>query len=156
MSRKMNKFQAEKDWKYIMHCMDGIIMISCITLHEHFGFGEKRIAEFLDTFTQINSRLAEYSRDEVWDQKTKEWRHDDLRRAYRKAIHESLAIFLPENVINAYFNLDRYNRRDYLMEAKAERRENERRERVSMAEAAEMQNKVQAFRRYLEDNTPKT
>lgn len=156
MSKKMNKFQAEKNWLYIMHCMDNILMISCIVLHEKYGFGEKRIKEFLQAYTETNHRFAEYSRDECWEQKAAEWQRDDLRRAYRDAVYNSLEILLPDEVINAYFNRDRVSRNDYLIEEKIHEREKVRRERVSMAKAAEMQDKVQAFRRYLEDNTPKT
>ena len=147
------KAETEANWQYIMSCMDGILMISCMALSEEFGFGEKRLEQFLKAHTRINARLAVAAKDGLWDAKTEQWRQPQLREAYRKGCIDTLSCCLPPEIISSFFCLTDTTYSQYHRERKCADKQIARDEKVSMAEAAEIQGKVQAFRKYLSDKT---
>ena len=148
---KANSKSAQKEaWTDALYeTIEDNVLATVLVLHEQFGFGEKRIEQYLDAFEKMADKLNAAAEDEIKDFKT-----GDYRIKYKQTIREILRVttlnIMPERFYNEVFIKGHGTAKDVEMEsARAKRQKDEL--PLSFSEAAELQAEMQAFRDFLKD-----
>lgn len=122
------------------------LLVCVVTLHDEFGFGEKRINDFINGVMKTVVDFDEAASDGVLDVITVE-----ERKRYRDKFREILRIrtknYMSEDFYNEIFSSRSPTKTEIELRAKADKRARS----VSMSEAALIQKKAQAFGDYLKD-----
>lgn len=148
---KANSKSAQKEsWVDALYeTIEDNVLATVLVLHEQFGFGEKRIEQYLDAFEKMADKLNAAAEDEIKDFKT-----GDYRVKYKQAIREILRIstlnIMPERFYNEVFIKGHSTAKDVEMESARLKRRKEQMP-LSFSEAAELQAEMQAFRDFLKD-----
>ena len=148
---KANSKSAQKEsWVDALYeTIEDNVLATVLVLHEQFGFGEKRIEQYLDAFEKMADKLNAAAEDEIKDFKT-----GDYRIKYKQAIREILRVttlnIMPERFYNEVFIKGHSTAKDVEMESARLKRRKEQMP-LSFSEAAELQAKMQAFRDFLKD-----
>ena len=148
---KANSKSAQKEsWVDALYeTIEDNVLATVLVLHEQFGFGEKRIEQYLDAFEKMADKLNAAAEDEIKDFKT-----GDYRIKYKQTIREILRVttlnIMPERFYNEVFIKGHSTAKDVEMEsARAKRQKNKL--PLSFSEAAELQAEMQAFGDFLKD-----
>ena len=148
---KTNSKSAQKEsWVDALYeTIEDNVLATVLVLHEQFGFGEKRIEQYLDAFEKMADKLNAAAEDEIKDFKT-----GDYRIKYKQTIREILRVttlnIMPERFYNEVFIKGHSTAKDVEMEsARAKRQKNKL--PLSFSEAAELQAEMQAFGDFLKD-----
>ena len=148
---KANSKSAQKEsWVDALYeTIEDNVLATVLVLHEQFGFGEKRIEQYLDAFEKMADKLNAAAEDEIKDFKT-----GDYRIKYKQAIREILRVttlnIMPERFYNEVFIKGHSTAKDVEMESARLKRRKEQMP-LSFSEAAELQAEMQAFRDFLKD-----
>ena len=148
---KANSKSAQKEsWVDALYeTIEDNVLATVLVLHEQFGFGEKRIEQYLDAFEKMADKLNAAAEDEIKDFKT-----GDYRIKYKQAIREILRVttlnIMPERFYNEVFIKGHSTAKDVEMESARMKRQKEQMP-LSFSEAAELQAKMQAFGDFLKD-----
>ena len=148
---KANSKSAQKEsWGDALYeTIEDNVLATVLVLHEQFGFGEKRIEQYLDAFEKMADKLNAAAEDEIKDFKT-----GDYRIKYKQTIREILRVttlnIMPERFYNEVFIKGHSTAKDVEMESARLKRRKEQMP-LSFSEAAELQAKMQAFRNFLKD-----
>ena len=148
---KANSKSAQKEsWVDALYeTIEDNVLATVLVLHEQFGFGEKRIEQYLDAFEKMADKLNAAAEDEIKDFKT-----GDYRIKYKQTIREILRVttlnIMPERFYNEVFIKGHSTAKDVEMESARLKRRKEQMP-LSFSEAAELQAKMQAFRNFLKD-----
>ena len=148
---KANSKSAQKEsWVNALYeTIEDNVLATVLVLHEQFGFGEKRIEQYLDAFEKMADKLNAAAEDEIKDFKT-----GDYRIKYKQTIREILRVttlnIMPERFYNEVFIKGHSTAKDVEMESARLKRRKEQMP-LSFSEAAELQAKMQAFRDFLKD-----
>ena len=148
---KANSKSAQKEsWVDALYeTIEDNVLATVLVLHEQFGFGEKRIEQYLDAFEKMADKLNAAAEDEIKDFKT-----GDYRVKYKQAIREILRVttlnIMPERFYNEVFIKGHSTAKDVEMESARLKRRKEQMP-LSFSEAAELQAEMQAFRDFLRD-----
>lgn len=148
---KANSKSAQKEsWVDALYeTIEDNVLATVLVLHEQFGFGEKRIEQYLDAFEKMADKLNAAAEDEIKDFKT-----GDYRVKYKQAIREILRVttlnIMPERFYNEVFIKGHSTAKDVEMESARLKRRKEQMP-LSFSEAAELQAEMQAFRDFLKD-----
>ena len=148
---KANSKSAQKEsWVDALYeTIEDNVLATVLVLHEQFGFGEKRIEQYLDAFEKMADKLNAAAEDEIKDFKT-----GDYRVKYKQAIREILRVttlnIMPERFYNEVFIKGHSTAKDVEMESARMKRRKEQMP-LSFSEAAELQAEMQAFRDFLKD-----
>ena len=148
---KANSKSAQKEsWVDALYeTIEDNVLATVLVLHEQFGFGEKRIEQYLDAFEKMADKLNAAAEDEIKDFKT-----GDYRVKYKQAIREILRVttlnIMPERFYNEVFIKGHGTAKDVEMESARLKRRKEQMP-LSFSEAAELQAEMQAFRDFLKD-----
>lgn len=148
---KANSKSAQKEsWVDALYeTIEDNVLATVLVLHEQFGFGEKRIEQYLDAFEKMADKLNAAAEDEIKDFKT-----GDYRIKYKQTIREILRVttlnIMPERFYNEVFIKGHSTAKDVEMESARLKRRKEQMP-LSFSEAAELQAKMQAFRDFLKD-----
>lgn len=101
---KANSKSAQKEsWVDALYeTIEDKVLATVLVLHEQFGFGEKRIEQYLDAFAKMADKLNAAAEDEIKNFKT-----GDYRIKYKQAIREILRVttlnIMPERFYNEVF-----------------------------------------------------
>lgn len=148
---KANSKSAQKEsWVDALYeTIEDNVLATVLVLHEQFGFGEKRIEQYLDAFVKMADKLNAAAEDEIKNFKT-----GDYRIKYKQAIREILRVttlnIMPERFYNEVFIKGHSTAKDVEMESARLKRRKEQMP-LSFSEAAELQAKMQAFGDFLKD-----
>ena len=148
---KANSKSAQKEsWVDALYeTIEDNVLATVLVLHEQFGFGEKRIEQYLDAFEKMADKLNAAAEDEIKDFKT-----GDYRIKYKQTIREILRVttlnIMPERFYNEVFIKGHSTAKDVEMESARLKRRKEQMP-LSFSEAAELQAKMQAFGDFLRD-----
>ena len=148
---KSNSKSAQKEsWVDALYeTIEDNVLATVLVLHEQFGFGEKRIEQYLDAFEKMADKLNAAAEDEIKDFKT-----GDYRIKYKQTIREILRVttlnIMPERFYNEVFIKGHSTAKDVEMESARLKRRKEQMP-LSFSEAAELQAEMQAFRDFLKD-----
>lgn len=148
---KANSKSAQKEsWVDALYeTIEDNVLATVLVLHEQFGFGEKRIEQYLDAFEKMADKLNAAAEDEIKDFKT-----GDYRVKYKQAIREILRVttlnIMPERFYNEVFIKGHSTAKDVEMESARLKRRKEQMP-LSFSKAAELQAEMQAFRDFLKD-----
>ena len=148
---KANSKSAQKEsWVDALYeTIEDNVLATVLVLHEQFGFGEKRIEQYLDAFEKMADKLNAAAEDEIKDFKT-----GDYRIKYKQTIREILRVttlnIMPERFYNEVFIKGHSTAKDVEMESARLKRRKEQMP-LSLSEAAELQAEMQAFRDFLKD-----
>ena len=148
---KANSKSAQKEsWVDALYeTIEDNVLATVIVLHEQFGFGEKRIEQYLDASEKMADKLNAAAEDEIKDFKT-----GDYRIKYKQTIREILRVttlnIMPERFYNEVFIKGHSTAKDVEMESARLKRRKEQMP-LSFSEAAELQAEMQAFRDFLKD-----
>ena len=148
---KANSTSAQKEsWVDALYeTIEDHVLATVLVLHEQFGFGEKRIEQYLDAFEKMADKLNAAAEDEIKDFKT-----GDYRIKYKQTIREILRVttlnIMPERFYNEVFIKGHSTAKDVEMESARLKRRKEQMP-LSFSEAAELQAEMQAFRDFLKD-----
>ena len=148
---KANSKSAQKEsWVDALYeTIEDNVLATVLVLHEQFGFGEKRIEQYLDAFEKMADKLNAAAEDEIKDFKT-----GDYRIKYKQTIREILRVttlnIMPERFYNEVFIKGHSTAKDVEMESARLKRRKEQMP-LSFSEAAELQAKMQAFGDFLKD-----
>ena len=148
---KANSKSAQKEsWVDALYeTIEDNVLATVLVLHEQFGFGEKRIEQYLDAFEKMADKLNAAAEDEIKDFKT-----GDYRIKYKQTIREILRVttlnIMPERFYNEVFIKGHSTAKDVEMESARLKRRKEQMP-LSFSEAAELQAEMQAFRDFLKD-----
>ncbi len=63
------KSGKEQIWRQYKRATRLQYICTLLTLHSAFGFGQKRLAEFEDAFSEVVSKVTEYAHDDVISEK---------------------------------------------------------------------------------------
>lgn len=146
----IRKYTEKEKWcNQLYKVLEDNLIVTAVVLHEYFGFGEKRIDDYMKAVQETAARFNEMAKDEVLDVKT-----DDYRRkyceAYRAIIKANSENFMPEEFHKAIFSGHTPTKREIEQEVKIKTREMQK-NAVTLSEAAELQAKMQDFRDFLKD-----
>ena len=148
---KANSKSAQKEsWVDALYeTIEDNVLATVLVPHEQFGFGEKRIEQYLDAFEKMADKLNAAAEDEIKDFKT-----GDYRIKYKQTIREILRVttlnIMPERFYNEVFIKGHSTAKDVEMESARMKRRKEQMP-LSFSEAAELQAEMQAFRDFLKD-----
>ena len=148
---KANSKSAQKEsWVDALYeTIEDNVLATVLVLHEQFGFGEKRIEQYLDAFEKMADKLNAAAEDEIKDFKT-----GDYRIKYKQTIREILRVttlnIMPERFYNEVFIKGHSTAKDVEMES-ARMKRRKKQMPLSFSEAAELQAEMQAFRDFLKD-----
>ena len=138
----------------IYNCLIDNLLISLYILHDKYGFGEKRITDYINTHVEYAAKMDEYIRDEVIAEKT-----EDFRSQYRQKMNEILRIitkeFLPADFYAEIFEKPTPTRAEVVSRSNRQRKERAAKTAVSVSQAAEMQRAAQKFQSYLRERSDK-
>ena len=136
----------------IYNCLIDNLLISLYVLHDKYGFGEKRITDYINTHIDYAAKMDEYIRDEVIAEKT-----EDFRSQYRQQMNEILRIitkeFLPADFYAEIFEKPTPTRAEVVSRSNRQRKERAAKTAVSMAQAAEMQRAAQIYQSFLRERS---
>ena len=141
MKSNSHAAQAEKSWRAVVETLENNLLICVIVLHEQYGFGAKRLSEFVAAVHKKSDEFDAELNDGVF-----EIRHSEDIRMYREQFRAILAVtlkgLLPHDMYTMFFTdpVDSFQtiRRNGRAEQK---RENA----VTVREAQEMRAKMLAF-----------
>lgn len=124
------------------------LLVCVVTLHDSFGFGEKRLNDFINGVMETVKDFDEAAADGVLDTLTAE-----ERKRYRDRFREILRIrtknYLNEDFYNEIFNGRNPTKTEIELKAKADRKART----VSMSEAVRIQNAARAFEDCLKERS---
>lgn len=130
---------------------DNFIMVLSV-LHDEFGFGDKRTRQLIETVYQ---RTEEYTR--MAFEETLEYNTAEDRRKYHKEVREIIRLnaleWMPPNVYAYFFQCRLPNYADAKRGHNARTKEYERRQHISIKDAASMQEQLQAARSWAQNNS---
>ena len=148
---RSNSKSAQKEARTdaLYETIEDNVLATVLVLHEQFGFGEKRIEQYLDAFEKMADKLNAAAEDEIKDFKT-----GDYRVKYKQTIREILRVttlnIMPERFYNEVFIKGHGTAKDVEMESARAKRQKDKLP-LSFSEAAELQAKMQAFGDFLRD-----
>ena len=140
MKANSEKAFREKNWRTIFETMEDNLLTVLDVLHEEYGFGEKRLMQFL---LSVQNKAAQYNEmldDGVIDDKT-----GGQREKYAAQLHEIIKTRakyqLPPSVVDIF-------NQSAPTAAELDRSERQKRKnkQVSVTKAAELQNSLQVAR----------
>ena len=148
---KANSKSAQKEsWVDALYeTIEDNVLATVLVLHEQFGFGEKRIEQYLDAFEKMADKLNAAAEDEIKNFKTGDYRVKS-KQAIREILRISTLNIMPERFYNEVFIKGHSTAKDVEMESARMKRRKEQTP-LSFSEAAELQAKMQAFRNFLKD-----
>ena len=152
MKRNNSKIEFQKNWNTVYETMEDNLALMLLVLHDEYGFGRERIGKLLASMTETVKRFDEYQADGVLDIKRAELTENFLDV---KDLHEFLKVRLKGVVPEEFYNELFYKTTPALYEAQAKSKHNamKRQQTVPIAEAAEIQRKVHAMKKFLEDRS---
>lgn len=144
------KYTEKEKWcNQLYKVLEDNLIVTAVVLHEYFGFGEKRIDDYMKAVQETAARFNEMAKDEVLDIKTDNYRRKYCE-AYRAIIKTNSENFMPEEFHKAIFSGHTPTKREIEREVKLKNKELWKNS-TSLAEAAELQAKMQAFGDFLRD-----
>lgn len=147
------RYSEKETWcNQLYNVLEDNLLVTVVVLHERFGFGEKRLMEFVDAVQETAAKFSEMIRDEVIDEKTDSYRHR-YQQAFRGTLRATTENFMPDAFIKAIFG-HTPTKREIEREVKIKTREKQK-TAVTLSEAAELQAKMQAFGDFLKDKGAK-
>lgn len=143
---RAKKARDESDNNRLYELLVDNLLVSVYVLHEYFGFGEKRLDDYITAVAAVAKRFDDDTRDGVLDFKTaaERARYRDKFKAYLRIMCKD---FISEELYSTFFVDRTPTRSEVLRKAKRERDMCA----VSVAEAAKMQTMAQAFGDFLKD-----
>lgn len=147
---KAKRARTESINNQIYNCLIDNLLISLYILHDKYGFGEKRITDYINTHVEYAAKMDEYIRDEVIAEKT-----EDFRSKYRQQMNEILRTmtkeFLPADFYAEIFEKPTPTRAEVVSRSNKQRKERAAKTAVSVTQAAEMQKAAQIFQQFLRE-----
>ena len=147
---KAKRARTESINNQIYNCLIDNLLISLYILHDKYGFGEKRITDYINTHVEYAAKMDEYIRDEVIAEKT-----EDFRSKYRQQMNEILRTitkeFLPADFYTEIFEKPTPTRAEVVSRSNRQRKERAAKTAVSVTQAAEMQKAAQIFQQFLRE-----
>lgn len=147
---KSKRARTESINNQIYNCLIDNLLITLYILHDKYGFGEKRITDYINTHVEYAAKMDEYIRDEVIAEKT-----EDFRSLYRRQMHEILRTmtkeFLPADFYAEIFEKPTPTRAEVVSRSNRQRKERAAKTAVSVSQAAEMQRAAQIFQQFLRE-----
>ena len=143
---KAKKAHQESVNNQIYNVMLTNLLLTCYVLHEHFGFGAKRLDSYIQAIVEEAEHFDDMARDGVLDLKTADERRK-YQQQFREILQTTAKVFLSEDCYNAIF----VGRSPTRSEVQTKVKNEERKYAVSISEAAKMQTMAQAFGDFLKD-----
>ncbi len=150
MKRNEPNIELQKVWDTVYSSMEDNIALMLLVLHDEYGFGRERIIKLLDAMEEMSQKFGEYQQDDVLDIKRRKLTEGFVsEKELRKFLQTRLKGVIPEKYYDEIF----YSTTSAFHESLAKSKHNsmKRQQTVSVAEAAEIQNKVLAMREFLND-----
>ena len=119
---------SQKVWQHTMECIIDEQCIMTIAVKRYFGFGNKRLNQFLDFLETVKAEFDQYDKDGIFKDK----------------LHEEL-LSVGIDFTDAYSNVETFNN------AKKRFTRMDKKPQVSEVEAMRIQNVMKAFKRMEEE-----
>lgn len=145
---RAKRARDESDNNRLYELLVDNLLVSCYVLHEYFGFGQKRLDDYIDAVAVVAKRFDDDARDGVLDYKTAA-----ERARYRAKFKEILRIMTKDFLSEEFYNAVFVDRTPTLSEVVRKEKREQRKLTVSMAEAAKIQTAAQAFGDFLKDRS---
>lgn len=132
-------------WEHAARMMENNLLIVCLVLKK-YGFGKKRLEQFLVNIMDQVHEIDEMIRDDVLEEKRPELMamcHEDK---IKEIIRERIRTIMPEECFDMLYG-QKLRRSDFAQKAKRY----DSQPKVSVAEAAHLQQSMLAFRDYGRD-----
>lgn len=115
---------SEAVWQHTMECIIDEECIMAIAVKRYFGFGQKRLNQFLDFLEEVKAEFETYDKDGI----------------FRDKIHEEL-MSINVDMRDMYENIEKWDH------AKKRFTRMDKKPQVSEVEAMRIQNTMKAFKR---------
>lgn len=130
---------------------DNLIMILSV-LHDEFGFGDKRTRQLILAVQERTAKYTEMAFDEILEYKVAEDRRK-LHNEVREILRINALEWMPEDVYAYFFKCRLPTYADVKRNHNARIKATERKQRVSLKQAAELQEQLQIARSWATNNT---
>lgn len=140
------KAAAESFNNQVYNVMLNNLLLTCVVLHERFGFGTKRLDDYITAIVEEAVHFDDMAHDGVLELKTAAERQR-YQQKFKELLKTMTKGFLPETFYNEMFIGRSPTRSEVNMKVKNE----DKRFAVSVAEAAKIQTMAQAFGDFLKD-----
>lgn len=145
---RAKRARDESDINRLYELLVDNLLVSCYVLHEYFGFGQKRLDDYITAVGEVVKRFDDQARDGVLDYKTAA-----ERARYRDQFKEILRIMTKDFLSDEFYNAIFASRTPTLSEVMSKEKREQRKLTVSIAEAAKIQTAAQAFGDFLKDRS---
>lgn len=145
---RAKRARDESDNNRLYELLVDNLIVSCFVLHEYFGFGQKRLDDYISAVAEVAKRFDDQARDGVLDYKTAA-----ERARYRDKFKEILRIMTKDFLSEEFYNAVFIDHTPTLSEVVRKEKREQRKLAVSVAEAAKMQTMAQAFGDFLKDRS---
>ncbi len=150
MRANSRQASAEKYWRQTMEVLEDNLVLMLMVLREEHGFGEKRINSIITAVRDKARLFEEMAEDEVLETKTA-----DIRAAYHEAFREIVRInakaLMPPDTYEYFFNTPLPMHSDVRRTAHMKDQVKTEQKKVSLKDAAELHNFMQAAQGYLKN-----
>ncbi len=148
---KSRRAQREKFHNDVYNVLVNNLVITLHVLHTEYGFGEKRLNDFLACVMEGVDRFDEMAADGIVTEKMARYQqyHEKIRHILKTATRE----YLPSEMYHAFFEENLPTTAQTDSKYKNLHREYDKKNAVSMAEAAQIQQAAQAFQAYMRDHS---
>lgn len=141
-----------RDWDHLSELVINNLLMVCITLAQDYGFGKKRMRDFLYHVMETKSQIDEWIADGVREEKCKEIIDRDIEGQIRIIVRERVRNIMPPECFDMFYGQQlRYND----VKQNCKRMEKRSQFNGSVSEAADLQDKMFAFRDYMRDKSDK-
>ena len=130
---------------------DNLIMVLSV-LHDEFGFGDKRTRQLVLAVQERTEEYTQMAFDEVLEYKVAEDRRK-LHKEVREILRVNALEWMPEDVYTYFFKSRLPTFADAKRNHKARTKAEERKQHVSLKQAAELQEQLQIARSWATNNT---
>ncbi len=148
MKRSETDIKLKKAWDAVCENMEDNLDMMLLVLHNEYGFGKERLVKLLDAMEEMSQKFDEYQADGVLEIKRKNLTERNIdEKELRKFLQSRVKGVIPEEYYNKIF----YSRTSAMYGAQAKSKQNalKRQQTVPVAEAAEIQSKVLAMKKFL-------
>lgn len=135
----------------LYNCLIDNLLISLYILHDKYGFGEKRITDYINAHVEYAKKMDEYIRDDVIKEMTADYRNK-YQQEFREMLRITTKEFLPPGFYVEIFENRCPTRAEIVSKRNREVKERNAKTAVSISQAAEMQKAAQIFQQFLRDN----
>ncbi|MGN0599289.1 MAG: hypothetical protein ACI4JK_05280 [Oscillospiraceae bacterium] len=143
---KAKKAAAESFNNQVYNVMLNNLILTCVVLHEYFGFGTKRLDDYIQAVMEEAKHFDDMAHDGVLELKTA-----IERQRYQQKFKEILRTMTKEFLPEAFYNEMFIGRLPTRSELNTKVKNEDKKLAISVSEAAKMQTMAQAFSDYLKD-----